>query len=161
MLEESRDDEILLVGEMLLQEGQEVLDPAGESVGLAFSAGGLRKRRQQFACLLDRCDKAFVDELMIGFEQIEADNQALIQLPKLREVDVILDPVMIIEVLQEGIEPRNEGLLQLEPIKHLAAKGVDDPHDLTAFAAQIGMHMQPEVGQFAEVRMRSPAPCRV
>lgn len=162
MLEESRDDEFLLVTKMLLQELQEMLDPAGKGVsGLAFPSGGLRERRQQFPCMLDRLNQAPMDELVIGLKQIEADDQSPVQLPELGEVDVILNSMVVIEVLQKGIELRNEGLLQLNAIDFLTAISVHDPNDFAAFAAQSGMHMQPEVGQLAEVRMRSPVTRRV
>lgn len=61
--------------------------------------------------MLDRLDKTSMNELVVGFEQIEPGNQARVQLPELGEVDAIFDPVVLVEMLQEGIEPRNEGLL--------------------------------------------------
>ena len=71
------------------------------------------KRRQQVSCMLDGRFEALMNDLVIGFEQIKANNHALVQLPELRKVDVVFDSVMVVEVLREGIEPRNEGLLQL------------------------------------------------
>lgn len=139
-----------------------MLDPAGESVGgLAFPTSGLRERRQQFPRMLDRLDEASMDERVIGLEQIKTGDQALVQLPELGEVDLILNPVMVIEMVQKGIELRNEGLLQLHSIEFLTAVSIHDPNDFASFAAQTGMHMQPEIGELTEVLMRSPLAGRV
>lgn len=114
MFQESGDYEVLLIGEMPLQQVQKQLYVLSEEVGsLSFVASPSREGGQQCPCMLDGRLNAFMNDLVIGFEEIEAGDHAPIQLPKLRKVHVIFDPVMLIEVLQEGIEPRNEGLLQV------------------------------------------------
>lgn len=54
-----------------------------------------------------------VDQLVVCLQRIEADDETLVQLPKLRKISTVLDAMMLIEVLEKAVQPWDEGSLKL------------------------------------------------
>jgi hypothetical protein len=102
-----------------------------------------------------------VDEVVIRLEQIETDHETLIQLPELRKVGDVLDAMVLIKVLEEAVELRDEGALELDSINPSAAKCVHDAGNFAPLLPQGSVHVQPEVGELAEVCVRAPILPRV
>ena len=111
--------------------------------------------------MLDRRGQAPVDESVIRLEQIETDDETLIQLPELRKVGDVLDAMVLIEVLEETVELRDEGAPELNSIDPSVAKGVHDAGNFAPLMPQGSVHLQPEVGELAEVCVRAPILPRV
>lgn len=78
---------------------------------------------------------------MVCLQQIEADDETFVQFPKLREIGIVLDAMMLIEMLEKAVQPWDEGPLKLVCTKLPISECVDDARHLAAFMSQAGVHL--------------------
>lgn len=106
----------------------------------ALSVSGRSKSVQQSACRTYGSNQPLMYDRVIGFEQIETDNQTLFQSSKLREVCLIFDSVMVVEVLKEVVQPRDEGSLKCLVVDLPLAKCFYDARNFAALMTKGGVH---------------------
>src|SRR5206468_405644 len=108
-----------------------------------------------------RGDKQLVDDLMIIFEQVEADDQALVLAAEQREVIVVLDVMVPLEMAQEVVETRRKEAVKLIRIGGAFAEFRGGRLEHTAQFAKHVVHLQPKLRRLAEIAVLIPSLARV
>src|SRR5215208_2099492 len=106
-VEDERDDQILLVGEVADEAGQELVGDEAVAVGTSAHRVGLRRLEERVRRVGETGDP-LVEDVVIVLQHLEATHETRLGGAKEREIAQILDLMMHLELRQEELQARRE-----------------------------------------------------
>ena len=92
-----------------------------------------------------------VDGVVVAVEQVEAGLDARLDQAELREIVPALDAVVAVQMLEEGLQRRDQGGVKAARVQLAGAPARRGVGHLNLLGAETGVHLQPEGGGFGQV----------
>ena len=138
------DDNIFLVVEMAQQGRGDNDQDVRQPVGLVGSSGGLAADGLMKAHTgLKQGLQMGVDGVVITVQQVEARDDARFDPAHGRKIVAGLDAVMAVQMLQKGLQGRDQGAVQAGGIECALAPLLRQPGHMRLMVTETGMHLQP------------------
>jgi hypothetical protein len=161
-IEDQRIDQIFLIGKVAGKHGDQTGVLVGIGIGRkALPVGSLLQGTQKSVLRVGVAGERFVDEMVVGIENVETVIQPFLGRRENREVVLVLDIVMTVKLTEEELQPWREELSELGCGRPALATIGDAAAQMAAQLAKHVMALQPHRGHGPDVGVAQPRLARI
>lgn len=141
------DDDVFLVVEVTDQAGGGEIQRVSEAVGVVGRVGGLTgDSLMEGDGGVVKSVQMGVDGVVVPVQKVEAGLDTRLNEAEVRKIVPALDPVVAVQMLQEGLQRRHQGDVQTARVKGARAPARRGLGHLNLLGAKAGVHIQPKGG---------------